>query len=89
MKIQRFNENKTIITSPYIFLRCLDEDGEIQAEVLFDNEKDFGNYVLYNVNEIILEKFKYDKKNIPKDVELIVWIAVKEWYLVHEVVVKQ
>ena len=63
MKIKRFNEDKSNISSSYIFLKCTDETGVV-AEVLFDNEKDFGNYVLYNVNEIILNDFNDNKKKI-------------------------
>jgi len=64
MKIKKFNEDKSNIESSYIFLKCFDEEGEVVVEVLFDNEKDFGNYVLYNVNETILNDFKHNKKQI-------------------------
>lgn len=69
MKIKKFNEDNSPISSSYIFLKGYDEDNEIVIETLFDNEKDFGNYILYNVNEIILEEFKTETSKLLKAID--------------------
>lgn len=57
MKIRKFNEN--VNEERYIVLYTY-EDGDIASSFIFENEEDFGNYILYNVNEHLLEIYNED-----------------------------